>query len=159
MSKVILVRHAAAVSREQAKAAGIADRKRPLTAQGIRGFRKQITKHRKIFGKVDLWVTSPFVRAKETLDVVFEVLGVDEAEINILPKLTPESKPAQLREWLKKRKEKTIVLVSHEPFLTDFISQNTVNVKKLPKIKKGAIVILDFNTKDQKYKLKALFIP
>lgn len=159
MPKAIFVRHAVALDREKAEAGGIADERRPLTARGIRNFKKQVLKHKKIFRNVDLWVTSPYLRAKETLDVILEVLGIDEAQINVLPKLTPEAKPEQLRAWLAKRKEKVIVFVSHEPFLSGFLSQHTDAGKNVPKVKKGAIAVVDFKPNDQKYKLKGLFNP
>ncbi len=159
MSKAIFVRHAVALNRAKAKADGIFDKHRPLTPQGVRSFRKQVLKHRKLFRNVDLWVTSPYLRAKETLDVIFEVLEINEAQVCILPKLTPQAKPAQLRDWLAKRKEKVIVFVSHEPFLSGFLNQQTDAAKSDLKFKKGAIAVVDLKRNHQKYKLKALFNP
>ncbi len=159
MPKAIFVRHAVALNRAKAKSDGIIDKHRPLTEQGARSFQKQVLKHRKLFSNVDLWVTSPYLRAKETLDVIFEVLNINEAQISILPKLIPEAKPDQLRDWLAKRKEKVIVFVSHEPFLSGFLAQQTDAAKDIPKVKKGAIAVVDIKRKNQKYKLKELFNP
>ena len=159
MSKAIFVRHAVALNRERAKADGIADARRPLTAQGIRSFKKQVLKHKKLFKNVDLWVTSPYLRAKETLDIILEVLNIDEAQISILPKLIPEAEPELLLNWLAKRKERKIVLVSHEPFLSGFLTQYTDAGKRAKNVKKGAIAVVDIKSHNQKYILKGLFNP
>lgn len=159
MPTAIFVRHAVALDREKAKVGGISDERRPLTTRGIRRFQKQVLKNKKIFKNVDLWVTSPYLRAKETLDIILNVLDIDEAQINVLPKLTPGAKPEQLRAWLAKRNENVIVFVSHEPFLSGFLARNTDVGKNIPKIKKGAIAVVDLKTKNQKYKLKGLFNP
>lgn len=159
MPKAIFVRHAVALDREKAEASGISDARRPLTARGVRSFQKQVLKHKKIFRNVDLWVTSPYLRAKETLDVILDVLEIHEAQIFILPKLAPEASPEQLRAWLAKRKEKEIVLVSHEPFLSGFLAQFTDAGKNIPKVKKGAIAVVEPKPDNQKYKLTGLFNP
>lgn len=159
MSKLIFVRHAVSLNREKAAADGIADRNRPLTSKGIRDFRKHVSKNKKLFKGVELWVTSPYVRAKETLDIILEVLNIDEARIHITANLKPEGKPQKLIEWIKKRNEKTIVFVSHEPFLSEFLRKTLSKDSRIPKLKKGAIFVVDFRLKTQKNKLNGLSNP
>lgn len=164
MQKLIFVRHAKAIDREKAKAQGVSDKDRSLTPKGVREFKKHILAHKKIFRNAELFVTSPYERAIETLDIILETVAVDKAPIKIISKITPEAVPGFLVSWLKKRKEKVLVIVSHEPFLSNFLNSISASGKspvkiKPVKIKKGALMVVDFNVKNKKFKLISLNNP
>ncbi len=159
MPEFIFVRHAVALDRVKAAADGVTDKLRPLTERGSRDFRRHTLKNKKIFQNVDLWVTSSYVRARETLDTILDALKTDEAHINIAPRLSPGAKPQKLEVWIKKRSERKIVFISHEPFLSAFLTRVLKPSRPLPKLKKGAIVVIDYNLKNRKYKLKELINP
>ncbi len=158
MQKIILVRHAKALDRSKAFAEHRSDKDRPLTPKGVREFKKHIHNHKKIFKNVELFVTSPYVRAIETLDIILEALALSGAAIKIIAKITPEDKFTFLKKWLLSRKEKTIVVVSHEPFLSNFL-HNVLQSHKPLKIKKAALIILSCESNTKKYKLISLKNP
>lgn len=163
MQKIILLRHAKALDRIKAQNQDIADKDRPLTEKGIREFKKQVINNKKTFKNTDLFVTSPYLRALETLDVLLSTLKIESAPIKIISKIRPEDTFIYLKNWLMKRKEKKIVVVSHEPFLSYFL-QNIVGSEKSKqqkpiKIKKGAIINVEFDSVHRQFKLISLKNP
>lgn len=159
MKQLVFVRHAIAVDREKAKGRGLADRDRPLTAKGIRDFKLHVLKNKKVFKKVDLWVTSPYIRARETLDVILEALRIDEAHVHIVTRLVPSARPQKLTDTIKKTNERNIVFVSHEPFLSRFLRHVLPKEENLPGLKKGAVIVVDYQEKNNKFKLKSVNNP
>ncbi len=160
MLKVTLVRHAKAMDREKAKINHISDKNRPLTPNGLKKFRKFIQLKKKLLETMNLFVTSPYLRASETLDVILSELAVESAAIKVITEITPHGNPKYLADWLKKRKEKSILIVSHEPFLSEFL--NTVlgtDEWTENKIKKGAIITINFNNKNKKFKFLSFVSP
>ena len=160
MLKIILVRHAKAMDRGKAKINHISDKNRPLTPNGVKKFRKFVKLKKKSLDKVNLFATSPFLRANETLDIILKELAVKSAAIKVITEIRPHGNPKYLANWLKKRKEKSILLVSHEPFLSDFL--NTVLATDEwteRKINKGAIITNTFNNKNKKFKILSFVSP
>jgi len=100
------------------------DSLRPLTAQG----RKKI--HRASLGmqalglKFDAIFSSPYLRAKQTAEIVAQTYKVKNKRIYFTNNLLP---PASIEELLQKvhacfPKSKNVLLVGHEPHLTEMIS-------------------------------------
>lgn len=145
--QVILVRHAKALDRLKAQIRGVKDSDRPLTKNGISKFQAQVKKNKKLFQKVDLFVTSPYLRAVQTLDIILDELKINEADILIFKKITPNDKVGFLKNWLKTRHEKKIVIVSHEPFMSAVLANCFGGDNGIMKIKKGDILVLDFEDK------------
>lgn len=149
MKTLILVRHAKAMDRDKARNKGISEPERPLTEKGIKEFRRHCDRHWEMFTDVNLFVTSPFTRASETLDLLLEelqdALPDQSAKIETTSLIEPEENAELFLRWLKKRKEETVVAVSHEPFLSNFL-QHVLQQPEMPylKLKKGAIVVLRF---------------
>ena len=156
MSQIILIRHAKALNRSTALHQGIKEAQRPLTQKGRLEFIDQVKNNKAIFKNVELYITSPYFRALETLAVLHEVLPERVAPIKTIRQICPDAKTKFLEQLLKKRNEKKIVIVSHEPFLSNFLARilNSGSAKKpLQKIRKGAIIILDKNPTNHQYKL------
>lgn len=145
--QVILVRHAKALDRIKALIHGVKDPDRPLTKKGIFKFQTHVKKNKRLFEKVDLFVTSPYLRAVQTLDIILDELKINEADILIFKKITPDDQIQYLNQWLKKRTEKKIVITSHEPFMSNFMRKYCYDMPPDFKIKKGDILILDFDIK------------
>lgn len=163
MQKIIFVRHAKALDRAKAEKLKVADKDRPLTQKGIAEFQKHVLKYKKTFKDTELFVTSPYLRATETLDVLLETMNIQEAPIKIINKIRPEDTFEFLKKWLINRKEKKIVVVSHEPFISYFL-QNVVESQKttkkdVVKIKKGAIISIEYELNKSRFKLKSLKNP
>lgn len=145
MKTLILVRHAKAMDRDKASAKGIQEPQRPLTDKGIKEFRRHCDRHWEMFAEAELFVTSPFTRAAETLELLLEELQDPAAKIETSSLIEPEENPEIFLRWVKKKKEETVVAVSHEPFLSNFL-KHVLQQPELPyiKIKKGAFIVLTF---------------
>lgn len=70
----------------------------------------------------DLILSSPYVRARQTADIVAEVLKATE-KVHISAALAPDGDAKQLIEELNNRyrSRQSIVLVGHEPYLSALI--------------------------------------
>jgi phosphohistidine phosphatase len=116
-----LLRHAAAVRQGSSWAGNDADR--PLTARGAKKMRRiaKTLKQREV--AFDLILTSPFRRARETAGIVAGVLGIPD-RITSSPHLKVGGSPARLVQFLLAHggKHASVLLVGHEPFLSNFLS-------------------------------------
>jgi phosphohistidine phosphatase len=115
--EVILVRHAIALERDRARWRD--DGERPLSADGKRKFRKAVAGLMKIVPKVDVLLTSPLVRTRQTADILSAVAhwpkAVDTAE------LAPSGSPGAVLAVLRGRKEARVAVVGHEPRLSELL--------------------------------------
>jgi phosphohistidine phosphatase len=136
MKTILVVRHAKA----QEKNIKVKDADRVLTPAGVKQFKKVCKENKKLLSQTELFVTSPFERARETLEIVFEGLKLEAATLTIFQKLTPHDDPKVLLKWLKSRREEQILFVSHEPFISNFLKLVNGQDYKEAKIKKGSII-------------------
>ncbi len=170
--KIILVRHAKAMDRIKALLKNIPDDDRPLTSKGKLKFSSHVLDHLKIFSGADLFVSSEFLRARQTLDVLLQTRSdslalskttnkkkrVTPATLT-LKSLTPNDQPTYLLKWLKSREESKIVIVSHEPFITNFLNAALKRKWQIEKIKKGAIIVLDIDYSSGEFELLKIISP
>ncbi|OWJ91523.1 phosphohistidine phosphatase SixA [Pseudomonas sp. A46] len=63
-------------------------------------------------------LASPYVRAQQSAELVCEALGFTGA-IGIAPWATPDSDPRAAVEFLSERGEEEILLVTHNPFVSE----------------------------------------
>ena len=63
-------------------------------------------------------VSSPFIRARQTAELVRETLGI-RAEVEIVPWLTPDIPVQEAMSRLASRSEGELLLVSHQPLIGD----------------------------------------
>jgi phosphohistidine phosphatase len=110
-----LIRHAIAVDEYED------DSRRPLTDKGKKKMR-QIAKGLRALGvEFDLILSSPYVRAAETAEVLAEVFKMKK-EVEFSDNLVPMGSPDQLiAEMNEKYTTGSVAVVSHEPFLTALI--------------------------------------
>jgi phosphohistidine phosphatase len=115
-----VIRHAIAVDEGTPEYAQ--DSERPLTDKGKKKMR-QIAKGLRALGvEFDLILSSPYVRAKETAEILADVFKV-KADIALSDNLIPMGDPDLLiAEMNEKYSANSIVLVGHEPQLTAFVS-------------------------------------
>ena len=93
------------------------DSERPLTKKGIKKFRKAARGIERLGVSFDAILSSPLVRARQTADLVAEILGQDSI-VDEIPALAPDSSPEQLLPELSSVEGKEhVILVGHEPFL------------------------------------------
>jgi phosphohistidine phosphatase len=94
-----IVRHAIAEEREEFAKKKLEDSLRPLTIKGKKRMQKIISKLKTELKELDLVVTSPFVRAKQTAVLISDMVGkpkvIESAE------LVPHAAPQAFVRWLK----------------------------------------------------------
>ena len=116
--RVYLFRHGLAVPHGTE---GFADDERPLTEKGERRVRQVARGLRRLGVKLDRLVTSPLPRALRTAEIVADMLDVafllEESEA-----LIPTASAASIRDWLAGRPESRIMLVGHNPNLSDLLT-------------------------------------
>lgn len=157
--KLILVRHAKAMDRVKALLKSVSDEDRPLTKKGRAKFLRHAKLNAKIFSGAELFVSSEFLRAKQTLEVLLEAMPKRKTPrpVAVIKKITPDDSPESLIKWLKLRTEKKLVVVGHEPFISKFLTKATVKSSAktdYDKIKKGAIICLDISFSDDHFSIK-----
>ncbi|MGE0633345.1 MAG: histidine phosphatase family protein [Pseudobdellovibrionaceae bacterium] len=120
--QLIIVRHAIAEDREDFKKKSLDDRLRPLTLKGRKKMQKIAMEMREKIKDVELIITSPFTRAKQTAEILSQIF-VDIPVVEA-PELTPQSPPAAFAKWLKSHAKdcKKIMAVGHEPHLSHLMS-------------------------------------
>jgi phosphohistidine phosphatase len=137
--KLYLVRHAIAAERGSDWPD---DAKRPLTPKGIARMRQIVRGLRNLDIVVDVVLTSPLVRAKQTAELLVEGLKPSPTLV-MSPALAPGTSPAQTAEALAEfRKARRVALVGHEPGLGELAAWLVGANTSLP-FKKGGIGRID----------------
>lgn len=118
--KITFIRHGEAENRGFITMAE--DERRPLTPRGKKMVRKRFEALRQKLGrgKKEIW-TSHFLRAKETAEILSEVLAVP---ISLTDYLTVTNFTYFKRE-AKNVGDKDLFVVSHEPFVGEFVEAMT----------------------------------
>ena len=150
--KLFILRHAIAEDRLLFALTGKEDSQRPLTPKGQLKFRKTIYQLRALMGPLDLIVTSPFVRARQTASQIRDLYP----EVTMLESraLIPEASPEELIDWLKTNlpaKSESVLIVGHETHLSSLASWflNGASESFLS-LKKGGAMALQFKNKPAK---------
>lgn len=119
---LFIIRHAIAEEREEFAKKNTDDSLRPLTSKGRKKHQKMILSLEKEFERLDLIVTSPYLRAKQSAQIVSEL--TDGTKIVESAELVPHAPPQSLVKWLKTHcgGHKKVAVVGHEPHLTSFAS-------------------------------------
>lgn len=139
---VYLVRHA--IAHERNRVRWPKDALRPLTGAGKQKFRKAARGLARLLPKSARVLTSPYVRARDTAVILASVAKLraplEAAELG-------SEKPARATfELLRSRKSAAVVIVGHEPNLSQLMSAALAGVSDPLKIafKKGGAVCLRF---------------
>lgn len=120
--EIYLVRHAVAEDREEYALKNHDDSLRPLTVKGRKRLQKVAIRLRDLIDGVDLIVTSPYVRARQTAETLSQIFF--ETKVVQASELVPHGPPQALIRWLKAHAKglKSVMLVGHEPQLSVFAS-------------------------------------
>lgn len=158
--KLVLVRHAKAVDRISALLKGIQDKDRPLTKKGKLKFAEFVKENKSVFLKADLYASSDFLRAEQSLEVLLKVLYASKPEqvhSTKIKKITPDDLPQAFIKWISQQKIKSAVIISHEPFISKFLQLVLGTKWKDEKIRKGSTVVLNYS--NEQFKLLRLHHP
>jgi len=136
--RIHLIRHSEAVDRVPS----MPDAARYLNARGRVSFREMARRFRDAGGDPTRILTSPFVRAVQTAEILSETLRYD-GEVVLDPRLSPGFDVVKLNAVLDGFPDDTeIAFVGHEPDLGDILAR----LLSLPQgyaMRKGAIAALD----------------
>ncbi|MEA3245358.1 MAG: histidine phosphatase family protein [Gemmatimonadota bacterium] len=114
--QLLIVRHADAGDREEFAATGRPDADRPLSDKGRAQMRGVVKAVRALVPGGKLVVTSPYVRAAQTAELL--VHAWPDAVVETTGALEPGARPEQLAEFLAaKGRQKVVAVVGHEPDL------------------------------------------
>ncbi len=141
--EIFLLRHGLAAERNILEWGD--DSTRPLTAKGKKELKKISAAMERMDLDFDLILSSPFLRAKETAEIVATNLKL-EKRLKFSEALTPEKPVEPLIRQLQKLKLSPgkILLVGHEPSLSQLISWLTTGDMKLElDLKKGGLAKLE----------------
>jgi phosphohistidine phosphatase len=141
---VLVVRHAPALDKDEAKRLGMLDRDRPLTPEGRRSMRRITRGLASRVPSIALLVTSPWRRAVETGDLLASRYGR-------LPRLAsdalvPGADPGALAEQLETHGDAPVLaVVGHEPHLSGWVSWClTGSMDAIVELRKGGACLLRF---------------
>lgn len=119
--ELFLLRHAIAVVRGRSSYAHDSDR--PLSPRGAKKMRRIAEGMQALDLEFDVILTSPFLRARQTADIVTEVFGI-EKQLTLEKSLAPGGNHRELVGKLIKnhRSAKSVLLVGHEPAMSELVS-------------------------------------
>lgn len=141
--ELFLLRHGIAVERGEPGFED--DSARPLTAKGRRQLRRSAPAIQALAGSFDLILSSPYLRAKQTAEIVARELKL-KRRLKFSQALTPGGSARNLMRQLSREKPllEKVLLVGHEPDLSRLISLLTCGHQDLQMdFKKGGLCKLE----------------
>ena len=139
--EIYVIRHAVAEERGDAWPD---DAKRPLSEDGMQRMRKASKAVARLGVSIDVVLSSPLVRTRQTADIFAAAFSPHPAVVNV-DALAPDGGPAGVIAELEKHaKKKRIALVGHEPGLGE-LAARLVGLRHALEFKKGAICRIDFD--------------
>lgn len=134
-----LVRHAIA---EERGAAWPDDSLRPLSDEGARKWRRQAAGLAAIDARPDQILTSPFLRARQTADLL-AAAWLKKPKVVEMPALQPGVKARDVLRVLEPvGRQASVALVGHEPGLGE-LAALLVGFRTPPEFKKGGVARID----------------
>src|SRR5690606_26058195 len=94
---------------------------RPLTPKGARQMKKVAKALRRLGVAPDRIVTSPLTRARQTAEIVAGVLGLGD-RLEQADALRADRPAASIRSWLEGQPGDAVMIVGHNPALSDLLS-------------------------------------
>jgi phosphohistidine phosphatase len=118
------------------------DTKRPLTEEGMSRLRKAVRGLSRIGVAIDVVLTSPLVRARQTADIVAGGLDPRPSIVNV-DSLAPAGSYAAVLADLEKHSRKCrLALVGHEPMMGE-LAARLVGSRHPIEFKKGGVCRID----------------
>ncbi len=139
--EIYLVRHAEALERRE----GLAEEVRHLTAKGRKQAAKQARRLKKAKVRPDLIMTSPFVRAVQTAELLAAQIGKD-AVVAAHGCLSIDVEPEEGIKMIRSSgKLKSIMLVGHEPHLSK-LAAAMLGYEQVSPLHKGGCLAISWNS-------------
>ncbi len=141
--RLYLMRHGIAIDREDPDCPP--DPERYLTPKGIQRTRAAARGLRALRVKPTALLTSPYVRAVQTGEIICEVLGLDCKQLKTTDALKPEAKPNKLVEELT-RLGGEVICFGHAPHMDEFIAHALKATAPFTSLKKSGAACLDIDS-------------
>ncbi len=136
-----LMRHGIAIDREDPDCP--AEEERYLTPKGIARTRAAAKGLSALRVKPTHLLTSPFVRAVQTGEIVCEVLDLDPKQMRATEALKSDAKPARLMEELAQFSDEDVMCFGHAPHMDDFIALAVRASAPITALKKAGVACLE----------------
>lgn len=142
--EIYLVRHAVAEDRDEFASKNHDDSQRPLTIKGRKRMQAVAMRLHGLIGDVDMIVSSPYLRARQTAEILSQIFF--ETEVEEAAELVPHGPPAAVIRWIRAhaRGRSSVMLVGHEPQLSMLASYLlTGKTEALIEMKKSAVACFE----------------
>ena len=151
---ILFTRHAIALDQDLAAKQNFPDPKRELTPSGIKKFQRYVKKHKKLFKNVDSFLTSPYIRAKQTLALIMEMKSAKKYKPKVYKHIRPDDSPMQFIKYIMTMNAKKLIAVSHEPYMSHFMNALLGAQWTAAKIKKGHVIKIQIKKNGKKISYK-----
>ena len=140
MTQLYLLRHGIAVP---PGTPDVPDDERPLTSKGEKRLRQIGRGLRRLDLEIDKIVTSPLPRARRTAEIVADALGLDDL-LEDADALRADRSAASIRDWVIGRPEAGLMLVGHNPSLSELIGLLVAggHAARFCELRKGGLAVL-----------------
>jgi phosphohistidine phosphatase len=145
--ELILFRHGIAEDREDFEKKNLDDHLRPLTLKGRKRVQKVGIKLRDWVSEVDVIVSSPYTRARQTAEILSQIYF--ETPVLEAPELVPQSPAPAFVKWLKAhaREYSRVIMVGHEPQMTSFASYLLAGKQEsFLSLRKGGVMCMELES-------------
>ena len=142
--RLYLMRHGLAIDRDDPECPP--DPERYLTSKGIERTRAIAEGLAELRIAPTVLLTSPYVRAVQTGEIVCEILGIDPANLLATDALKSEAKPTRILEELARLKFEDAICFGHAPHLDDLIATILRAAAPITSLKKGGVACLEMQT-------------
>jgi phosphohistidine phosphatase len=139
--RIYLMRHGLAIDRDDPKCPPEAERY--LTAKGIERTRAVAAGLAEMGIRPAVLLSSPYVRAVQTGEIVCEALDIDPKNLHASDALKPEAKPARIAEELGRLTAEEVICFGHAPHLDDFIAYAVRATAPFTLLKKAGVACLE----------------
>jgi phosphohistidine phosphatase len=147
-----IVRHGIAMDRTDPKSPSEAER--PLTAKGVQKTRAAALGLRALPVKPDVLLTSPYVRAAQTAEIVAEALGLPPEKIRVSDTLKPAAHPAETAKEIVQLKAKEVMCFGHAPQVDQMIAHLAGSQSPFTELKKAGVACFEQGTSRGKWMLR-----
>jgi phosphohistidine phosphatase len=126
------------------------DADRPLTPEGRKQAEEMAAWAKRIVGHVDTVITSPFLRALETAEIMAEALG---SNIQRTPMVEPDAKPDEAWRHIEAMAgvSTDVLVVSHHPLVGHLLDQIAGVIGIGHTFEHGSIALVDTYTKEMRW--------
>ena len=147
---LLVIRHAAAMDKEEFARTGRSDDERPLTRAGQKEMARVARGLRALVPKLNALAPSPLLRARETASIVARAYRTKVGAAT--RSLEPDASPTAFARWLAShRQTDTVAVVGHEPHLGALVTWLLAGVDD-PRVelKKAGACLLRFDGKPRR---------